>query len=137
MPEVLVVIMMIGILAAVVAPGFNCQKGRAQDSLGKSQARTAASAMESYANDNLGAYDGATASVLHSINAQIPSNIGVNAFANCSGDGNTTCYWVESPADPITGNKFKLTKKTDGRLLSDCTTRSRGGCPSNGKWNAE
>lgn len=137
MPEVLTVMMIIGILAAVTGPGFVCQKQRAEDTSSKVVARTAASAMESYANDNLGAYDGATGSILNGINRDVPSSTVVTPYANCSGDGNTTCYVIESPPNPSTGNKFKLTKKIDGKLLSDCTSEGIGGCPTGGKWSAE
>jgi len=137
LPEVLVVIMIIGILAGITAPGFVCQKQRAADSSSKVEARTAASAMENYANDNLGAYDGATGSILNAISREVPSSTVVTPYANCSGDANTTCYVVESPPNPTTGNKFKLTKKIDGKLLSDCSSHGIGGCPSSGKWSAE
>jgi len=133
LPEVLVVVMIIGALAGIAAPSFVCQKQKADDSRLKAQARAAASAMEVYANDNLGAYDGATGTILNSINSEVPINTVVVAGAGCPSD---TCYSVESPLSQG-GQKFKLTKKPDGRLLSDCTPKGDSGCPSNGKWSAE
>jgi prepilin-type N-terminal cleavage/methylation domain-containing protein len=134
--EILAVCMIIGILAVAGAPNFVCQRQRADDSRSKAVARTAAAAMEAYANDNLGAYDGATASILHAIESSVPTNMEVTPYANCSGPDNT-CYVVNTPPNPTSGNRFKLTKKLDGKLLSDCSSHSIGGCPSDGKWSAE
>ena len=58
--ELLVVILIIGILAAIASPAFLNQKGKAYDSNAKSDARTAATAQETYFTDNNG-YAGGTA----------------------------------------------------------------------------
>jgi len=50
--ELLVVILIIGILAAIAIPAFLNQKGKAFDSNAKSDARTAATAEETYFTDN-------------------------------------------------------------------------------------
>ena len=50
--ELLVVILIIGILAAIAIPAFLNQKGKAYDSNAKSDARTAATAEETYFTDN-------------------------------------------------------------------------------------
>ena len=50
--ELLVVILIIGILAAIAIPAFLNQKGKAYDSNAKSDARTAATAEETYYTDN-------------------------------------------------------------------------------------
>src|SRR6185312_14384390 len=52
--ELLVVILIIGILAAIAIPAFLNQKGKAYDSNAKSDARTAATAEETYYTDNNG-----------------------------------------------------------------------------------
>ncbi len=133
MPEVLVVAMIIGTLAAVGAPSFVCQKQKADDSRLKAQVRAAASTMEAYANDNLGAYDGATGTILNSINSEVPANIVVVAGAGCPSD---VCYSVKTQPSQG-GQRFELIKKPDGRLISDCTPRGDSGCPSSGTWSAE
>src|ERR1700759_1546616 len=58
--ELLVVILIIGILAAIAIPAFLNQKGKAYDSNAKSDARTAATAQETYFPDN-NAYAGGPA----------------------------------------------------------------------------
>lgn len=134
MPEVLVVVMIIGALAGIAAPSFVCQKQKADDSRLKAQVRAMASAMEVYANDNLGAYDGATVTILRTINSEVPTDAAVEVTGpNCPSE---VCYKVTS-AQSQGGQKFWLTKKPDGRLLSDCSPRADSGCPSGGKWSAE
>jgi prepilin-type N-terminal cleavage/methylation domain-containing protein len=132
--EVLVVIMIIGMIAAIGVPSFACEKTRAEDASSKAMARTAAAAMEAYAHDNLGAYDGANGTKLNAINSEIPSSMVVSTQANCSPD---YCYRITTPPNPSTNNTFVLTKEGDGSLLSTCTTQGTGGCPSGGVWAAE
>ena len=68
--ELLVVILIIGILAAIAIPAFLNQKGKAYDSNAKSDARTAATAQETYFTDN-NAY--ATTALLASLTALEPT----------------------------------------------------------------
>src|ERR671910_3815662 len=49
--ELLVVILIIGILAAIALPAFLNQRGKAQDTEAKSEARTMQTAMETYYTD--------------------------------------------------------------------------------------
>lgn len=138
MPEALTVCMIIGILVGVGMPGFDCSDTRSSDAGTKAIARTAASAMEVYANDNLGAYDGATNTFLNQIDSNVPANMVVTAYANCSGGtGGDTCYVVRTPQNALSSNWFSLTKTKDGKLLSECSAHSLGGCPASGKWSAE
>src|SRR2546423_14286932 len=60
--EILVVILIIGILAAIAIPAFLNQRNKAYDSAAKSNVRTAATAEETYATDNNGAYAAETLS---------------------------------------------------------------------------
>ncbi len=60
--ELLVVILIIGILAAIAIPAFLNQRNKAYDSAAKSNLRTAATAEETYATDNNGAYQSETLS---------------------------------------------------------------------------
>jgi type IV pilus assembly protein PilA len=54
--EILVVILIIGVLAAIAIPAFLNQRSKAYDSAAKSNLRTAATAEETYASDNNSAY---------------------------------------------------------------------------------
>src|SRR4051794_41774882 len=50
--ELLVVILIIGILAAIAIPSFLNQKGKGEDAAAKSSARSAQTALETYYTDN-------------------------------------------------------------------------------------
>ena len=52
--ELLVVMLIIGILAAIAIPSFFSQRDKATDSDAKSAARTAQTSIETYATDNDG-----------------------------------------------------------------------------------
>ena len=63
----LVVVLIIGILAAIAIPSFLGQRDKAQDASAKSQARTAQTAMETCATDNNGKYTGCDLTKLKAI----------------------------------------------------------------------
>src|SRR5690348_17633496 len=65
--ELLVVILIIGILAAIAIPTFLNQKSKANDSSAESVARTAATAMETFATNNNGSYSNVNVAALVSI----------------------------------------------------------------------
>src|SRR5271157_2601965 len=56
--ELLVVILIIGILAAIAIPSFLSQKSKETDASAKELARTAETTAETYATDHGGAYQG-------------------------------------------------------------------------------
>ena len=56
--ELLVVMLILGILAAIAIPAFFNQRDKATDAQAKSAARTAETAMETYATENGGSYAG-------------------------------------------------------------------------------
>ena len=62
--ELLVVMLIIGLLAAIAIPSFFNQRDKAYDANAKEQARTAETAMETYATDNGGVYTGVTTAKL-------------------------------------------------------------------------
>ncbi len=65
--ELLVVMLILGILAAIAIPSFFNQRDKAQDADAKAGVRTAQTAIETYATDNGGDYAGATAADLEAI----------------------------------------------------------------------
>ena len=58
--ELLVVMLILGLLAAIAIPSFFNQRDKAKDADAKADVRTAQTAMETYATDNDGSYAGAT-----------------------------------------------------------------------------
>ena len=75
--ELLVVILIIGVLAAIAIPSFLSQKSKATDSAGKAPAHAAQTAAETYATDHSGNYQGMTvagAAVLREDDSVMPEH---------------------------------------------------------------
>src|SRR5258707_2127917 len=88
--ELLVVILIIGILAAIAIPSFLNQKSKATDASAKELARTAQTASETYATDHNGSYANMDAAALASIEPTIQTAAG-NNNAYLSGVTGTGC----------------------------------------------
>ena len=58
--ELLVVMLILGLLAAIAIPAFFNQRDKARDAEAKAAVRTAQTAIETYATDHNGSYAGAT-----------------------------------------------------------------------------
>src|SRR5919109_4266690 len=65
--ELLVVMLILGILAAIAIPSFFNQRDKAKDAEAKSAVRTAQTSMETYATDHNGQYTGADPAALVNI----------------------------------------------------------------------
>src|SRR5262245_51349327 len=65
--ELLAVMLIIGLLAAIAIPSFFGPTSKAHDAGAKAAARTAETAMEAYAIDNNGSYTGASAAALGAV----------------------------------------------------------------------
>ncbi len=129
--ELLVVMLILGILAAIAIPSFFNQRDKAHDASAKSTARTAETAMETYATDNGGAYTGATPAKLNAIEATLPA-AAPDLVVTVPGAGAGAAYDVTAKSS--TGQTFTITKNTDGTTVFSCLAKGSGGCPSNGNW---
>ncbi len=126
--ELLVVILIIGVLAAIALPAFLGQREKGQDSSAKSAARNLVSGMESYYATNKTYVGAATDDDV--------AKLGV------LGNGNDQASIDASTANSYTlvghsasGNQFTITKTGTGAAVTrTCTTTNKGACPSNGKW---
>lgn len=128
--ELLVVILIIGILAAIAIPSFLNQKGKANDSSAKVQARTAETAAETYSTDHSGSYEGMTLAALQTIEPTLKET----GSAKLSiGTVTGTSYEVTSET-VVTKNKFTIKRGAAGELVRECTTELTGACPAKGKW---
>ena len=124
--ELLVVMLIIGILAAIAIPSFFNQREKAQDSDAKAEARTAQTAMETYATDHGGDYDGATQADLLVIEPTLADATGLTAA------GTATGYTVT--ATSATDRTFSIVKNNN--TFSFTCTPDGGGCPS-GDWSGD
>jgi type IV pilus assembly protein PilA len=128
--ELLVVMLILGLLAAIAIPSFFNQRDKAKDADAKAAVRTTQTAMETYATDNGGSYLGATAAKLKAIeptlnNAAVQEPTGLAAKA----------YTVRVNSE-VTGQWFEISRADTGVLDSECATHSTAGCPSDGNWAA-
>jgi type IV pilus assembly protein PilA len=133
--ELLVVMLIIGLLAAIAIPAFFNQRDKARDAEAKSAVKTAQTAMETYATDTTnGQYTGATVLLLQGIE---PSLAGANGLAlsdqaNVAVVPGANSYAVSVLSDA--GNRFSI-ERTGGTTRYDCATAGSAGCPTGGSWN--
>ncbi len=124
--ELLVVMLIIGILAAIAIPSFFNQRDKARDADAKSDARTAQTAMETYSTDNNGSYAGASLGALQNIESALG---GITATVT----GTLDTYSI-AVTQPQTGNVFTIARAAGGATTLSCTTPGDGGCPTGGNW---
>jgi type IV pilus assembly protein PilA len=125
--EVLVVVLVIGILAAIALPAFLGERSKGQDADAKSNARNLVSSLESYyASERK--YTGAQASQeITRSGIQIGTGQGK---AELTLDDDTYTIVAHSRSD----TKFTIEKDEDGELIRTCDHDGQGGCPSGGEW---
>jgi type IV pilus assembly protein PilA len=131
--ELLVVMLILGILAAIAIPSFFAQRDKARDADAKEAVRTAETAAETIATDNNGLYSGAggvTVANLKGIEDTLnDADLSVSGVTDDS-------YTVTVTSD--TDNTFSIARNTDGTTDLTCTVAdpdNRGGCPSDGTWD--
>lgn len=129
--ELLVVMLILGILAAIAIPAFFNQRDKATDAQAKSAARTAETAMETYATENAGSYASATNTKLSEIEPTLKTT-GANAIT--VNEAIAGKYKITSTSG--TGIGFSI-ERNGGVITFDCTEKAngKGGCPKGGEWN--
>jgi type IV pilus assembly protein PilA len=129
--ELLVVMLILGILAAIALPAFFNQRDKAGDSKAKENAHSAQVAVETYATESGGSYEGVELSKLHKIEPTISETPGVVASKTegiiVQSTNNGEGYVIQSISS--NGNDFKITN-TKGAMSFTCTTPGTGGCPA-------
>jgi type IV pilus assembly protein PilA len=136
--ELLVVMLILGLLAAIAIPSFFNQRDKARDADAKALVRTAETAMETYATDNGGAYTGATPAALITIEETLNSADGGDGSGN--GDALTVpavaadSYTVRV-ASENTPNTFSIGRTATGTTTLTCTVAASDGCPTGGNWD--
>jgi type IV pilus assembly protein PilA len=124
--ELLVVILIIGVLAAIALPAFLGQRSKGQDSSAKSAARNLLSSVESfYATEKT--YVGATSDNDVQKSGVFGTGDGQANITAESSNGYTIVGYSAS------GNSFTITKTGSG-VTRTCATTNKGACPSTGNW---
>jgi type IV pilus assembly protein PilA len=126
--ELLVVMLILGILAAIAVPSFFSQRDKARDADSKAAVRTAETAMETYATENDGSYAGAAVdgSDLVAIEETLSGeNITVASTADT--------YSV-SVTNPDTTTVFTISRAANGQTTLSCTENQSGAGCNGGSW---
>jgi type II secretion system protein G len=126
--ELLVVMLILGILAAIAVPSFFNQRDKAKDADAKAAARTSETAMETYATDNGGSYAGAAAdgSDLKAIEETLNGKT-----ITVASTADTYTVTVDSE---VSGQDFSISRAANGQTTFDCNTEGEAGCPTGGDW---
>jgi type IV pilus assembly protein PilA len=137
--ELLVVMLILGILAAIAIPSFFNQRDKARDAEAKAAVRTAQTAIETYATDNNGSYAGATsdptapyaAGSLQSIEQTLGD---VGARLTIVGATAST-YEVQVESETGATQLFRIARNANGVTTNTCDVDGTAGCPSDGTWD--
>jgi len=119
--ELLVVVLIIGVLAAIGLAVMLNQREKAQDSVAKSAASTAGKAMLVYASEH-GDFGGAVPADLVKIERSLTNAAGLDVDSNA----NAFTVTVESAADP--GASFSVERRASGELVRTCALPGTGAC---------
>jgi type IV pilus assembly protein PilA len=132
--ELLVVMLILGLLAAIAIPSFFNQRDKAKDADAKAGVRTAQTAIETYATDHGGAYTGAnnTAGDPDSLQ-QIENTLNDVDLSSVTPGTPVGGYTVGVTSD--TGTEFTIARAGNGTVTYSCDDPGNAGCPSPaGNW---
>jgi prepilin-type N-terminal cleavage/methylation domain-containing protein len=123
--ELLVVVLCIGILAAMIIPTLLNQRAKAYDAAAKSDARTAQTAAETTFVNDL-SYTALSITQLKTLeNALNNSNI-----TAASGTATTYAVTIKSKSN----NTFTITRAANGTVTRTCASAGQGACSSGSSW---
>lgn len=133
LPEVLVVILIIGVLAAIALPAFAGQAQRGHDAAAKSDGASLASLIEQC---NVDEEDFGSCDTEAEIGGEpagrvgIPVGAGVGEVEIAESTENTYRLVARSRS----GTSFEVSRDGTGRQQRTCDHHAQGGCPADGTW---
>jgi type IV pilus assembly protein PilA len=128
--ELLVVLLIIGVLAAIAIPAFASQKGKATDTQAKALARTAQTAAETLSTDNNGGYEKVTTTELNKSEPAIRILASTNEAYLSAATSSKTEYSVTAKA--TNGDEFKISRNAIGEVARTCVS-PKTGCSAGAK----
>ena len=135
--ELLVVMLIIGLLAAIAIPAFFNQRNKANDASAKESVRTAQTALETFSTDNGGSYATATVPALIAIEPTVRPAPATALSASGGSTGNPGANSYRVTVTSTDGRTFSI-DRNGGTLTYPCTVPTgvdRGGCPTSNQWN--
>jgi len=135
--ELLVVMLILGLLAAIAVPSFFTQRDKAKDANAKADARTAQTAVETYQTDK-GDYAGATEDGLVAIEETL-AEANSEGRLSVTSDANTYTVTVNSENDDP-AHTFSIARNSSGVVSLTCTPNDADGddgCPAGGNWGGD
>jgi type IV pilus assembly protein PilA len=127
--ELLVVILIIGILAAIALPTFLQQRSKAQDSEAKVAAVTATKALMSWEMEH-DSFAGVSPADLGAIEPSLLSARNLTI----TGTTDTFEISVDSAAGTNGGGPFRVRRNADGTTEHVCDGAGKGACAPDGTW---
>jgi prepilin-type N-terminal cleavage/methylation domain-containing protein len=118
LPEVLVVCLIVGILAAVVVPSLLATTSKATDAQAKELAHTAQSAAETYATDHGDSYANLSPSELEAEEPAIATAPSKEHAYLSAASGTATTYTVTATA--ANGDELTVARAEDGAIERTC-----------------
>jgi type IV pilus assembly protein PilA len=138
--ELLVVMLILGLLAAIAIPAFFNQQSKAKDADAKSAVRTAETAMETFSTSNNGSYDTADVAALVGIEPTLNDAPNLEVLS-----ANPNDYTVSTQSTGSNQNYYEIHRAADGTTTLSCgttqgdpaatgNTPGTDGCPTGGNW---
>jgi type IV pilus assembly protein PilA len=126
--EVLVVVLVMGILAAIALPAFLGQRGKGQDAAAESDARNLVSQMKSCFSQEQ-----------DYTNCDNSQEVRTSGIAFGAGRGQVEIASADATSYRIvghsrSGNNFTATDSSSGPIIRTCTAGGTGACASGGSW---
>jgi type IV pilus assembly protein PilA len=135
--ELLVVMLLIGILAALAIPSFLSQKSKATDASAKGLARTAATTAETIGIDNSGSYEKVSVAELSKYELTIQTKEGNNNAWLSAAEPIEEKKGYTVTATAPSGDTFTIERSAKGTITRTCEVKvgnkNKGGCPT-GSW---
>jgi type IV pilus assembly protein PilA len=126
--ELLVVLIIIGLLAAIVIAAFANQQDKAHDADAKSHARSAQTAMESFYVD-MKSYAGVTRAALEEQQTSLKNATSLAIVIATSNE-----YEIEVASDSTNPVTFRVHRLPTGTIERSCSPANTGGCQPGGIW---